>query len=363
MDRPTGNEPWTPVRIRETSVTERATFKKCRRQWLLTVVHRVGGGGLNENFWLGELVHTGLEAYYRHDLAACGCARREKCAHAARAMLDAYAAAANRALDEVRSETGFLWDEFREPWERMDQLGALMLRGYVLYDREQGGLGEVESVETRYRVRIPGTRGRLTLRVDLVTLRRLRDRIRRTVVDHKSASGKPSEAFHDVDDQFTAYHWGYAAATGLAVDRVLRNVLLKRAPEPPKLIRKGRELSRDRRAPTTLSLYLEAIDANGFDRDDYADHLDYLAARGWEDFFARQDTFRTRGQLEEFERNLVLEWRDMARVALHPEQAYPNPSPLHCPSCPVRAVCASMMDKGDTAGLLRSEFVILPPRE
>ena len=361
---PTGDEPWVPVRITETSVTERAVFRKCRRQWLLTVVHRLQGrGALNENFWLGELVHAGLEAYYLHDLTACGCSRREQCAHARRAGLDAYAAAANDAMAALQEEAGFLWPHVADHWGELDGLGHEMVKGYFRYDRSTGGLGEVESVEQRLRVRIPGTRGFLSLRVDLVTLlRRATGTLRRRVVDHKSAAHRPAEAMHDVDDQFTGYFWGYQEATGLPVHEVVRNVLLKRVARPPKLLKGSRALSTDKRQSTTLELALEAIRANGFSKDDYADYLEYLAARGWQDFYVRQEALRTKGQLRQFERNLVLEWRDMARVASRPELAYPNPSPMHCPSCPVRDVCASMMDESDTAGLIRSNYRIGEPR-
>ena len=360
---PTGQEPWTPVKLRETSVTERAVFKKCRRQWLLSTVHRLETPGIHENFWLGELLHTGLEAYYRHDMKIHGCRRREQCREAQRAGVEAYDAAARLATAEIKEDLGFLWSQVEEHWTALDELGREVLLGYFRYDREEGGLGEVESVEQRFRVRIPGTRGWLSLRIDLVTIaRRLADQIRRTVIDHKSAAHKPNESMHDIDDQFTGYWWGYELATGLKVNRVLRNVLLKRPTRPPVLIKKGRALSIDKRAPTTLELFLEAIRANGFDKRDYTDHLNYLAARGWADFFVRQDTIRTRGQLNQFGLNLAHEWRDMVRVASHPELAYPNPSPLHCPSCPVRELCASMMDETDTAGLIKSNYRIGPPR-
>lgn len=360
----TGNEPWTPVRLTETSVTERAAFRKCRRQWFLTIVHRLEGPGINENFWLGELVHAALEAYYLHDLASCGCGRRERCSHAAKAALDAYDAAANKAMAALRKDLGLLWEHAREDWEALDELGHEMVKGYIRFDREEGGLGEVESVEQRFRVRIPGTRGFMSLRIDLVTIREVLEKIRRTVTDHKSASSKPSEAMHDIDDQFTAYHWGYAAATGKRVHRVVRNVLLKRAARPPRLVGKGkqRRLSTDKRAPVTLELFLEAIRAEGFNKADYAEHLDYLAARGWQDFFVRQETIRTKGQLRQFVVNLREEWRDMVNVASHPIRAYPNPSPMHCPSCPVRDVCAAMMDERDVGGLIRSNYRIGDPR-
>lgn len=362
--RPTGDEPWTPVKIRETSVTERAVFKRCRRQWFLSVVHRLEGPGINENFWLGELVHSALQAYYEHDLETCGCERHAKCAHARRAALDEYARAANAAVAAEEASAGFLWPHVADEWEKLDDLGYQMVRGYLVFDRQRGGLGEVESVEQRFRVPIPGTKGVLSLRIDLVTRRLGRTgKVRRTVVDHKTASSKPAEAFHDKDDQFTAYHWGYAQATGLAVERVLRNVLLKRPMTEPKLVKGGKRLSTDRRQAVTLESYLDAIREHGFKKADYSEYLDHLAAQGWSAFFVEQETFRTKGQMAEFERNLAHEWRDMEAVAADPELAYPNPTPFNCPSCPVRTICDAMMDQRNEAGLIRSEYVVAPPRK
>jgi hypothetical protein len=357
----TGQEHITPVRLAETSVTERATFRKCRRQWFLAVVHRLRPrGGVNENFWLGELVHAALQAYYEHDETAHGC-HRERCADAAREALDTYARRANEAMVEVQAEAGFLWEQVEEHWAALDELGHDMVKGYIRFDRESGGLGQVEAIEQRYRVRIPRTRdGVLSLRVDLVVVTASG---RRIVVDHKTAASRPSESLHDIDDQFTAYFWGYQKATGEKVDRVTRNVLLKRPPMPPKLVKNGKALSVDRRQATTYELFLEAIKANGFSRADYAEHLEWLASRGYEDFYVRQTTIRSRGQLAEFEANLAEEWRDMRAVAAQPRRAYPNVSPFTCPSCPVRAICTTMMDRGDVSAVIRSGYIIGDERE
>lgn len=354
-EQPTGHEPWTPVRITETSVTERAVFRKCRRQWLLAVVHRLRPPGGNENFVLGELVHAALAEFYEQERLGIG-SRADRELEAERAYDDA----ARIMLRDTEAELGFLWPQVREHWLDLVELGRDMLRGYWRFDREEGGLGKVLSVEERWRVRIPGTRGWLRFRLDLFVLDKLR---RRSVVDHKTAASKPSESFHDMDDQFTGYAWAVWRKTGTLVGRVVRNVLLKRAPRPPALIKKGQALSTDKRAPTTYPLFLEAIKAHGFNRADYADHLMYLAERGWTDFYQRQSTIRTSGQLDEFERNLVNEWRDMAKVAGKPELAYPNPSPMHCPSCPVRDVCQSMMDRTDTEDVIRSGYVVADERE
>ncbi len=64
MNEPTGLEHVTPVLITSTSATERAGFRKCRRQWFLTTVHRLDGNKGNVNFFLGNVYHAALAAYY-----------------------------------------------------------------------------------------------------------------------------------------------------------------------------------------------------------------------------------------------------------------------------------------------------------
>jgi len=356
---PTGLEPWTPVKIRETSVTERAVFKGCRRRWLLNVVHRLDQVGINENFWIGELIHDALAAYYLYDLAECGHTARERCPHAAELLLAEYDRAAGRAVDEVREELGFLWDYAHEQWEELVTRGRLMLEGYLVYDRMEGGLGTVLHVEQRWSVPIPGTRGRLRLRIDLVADKHGR----RRVVDHKNLAGTPSDDLLDIDDQFTGYFWGDHAATGEWADEVIRNVLLKKAPEPPRLIKKGKELSRDKSQRTTVDLYLAAIAENGFDRAEYEEFLSFLAAQGWESFFRRQVSYRSRASARQFGKHLATEWRDMARVASKPELAYPSPDQMRCGSCPVRTICQAMMNEDDVEGLIKAHYVVKEERE
>lgn len=356
---PTGLEPTTPVRIRRTSVTERAVFRGCRRRWLLSVVHRLGQPGIHEAFWIGELLHQGLQAYYEHGLGDCGHARLERCPRAREGALDAYDAASLAAVGEVEEELGFLWEYAREDWERLIDLGRRMMAGYFDYDRAQGGLGAVLFVEKRWEVPIPGTRGRLRLRIDLGV-----DRHGRVgIVDHKNLSSRPSDDLLDIDDQFTGYFWGYHEATGEWADDVIRNALLKRAPEPPRLIKKGKELSRDKSQHTTLELYMAAIEEHGFDKEEYGEFLSFLAAQGWEQFFARQVSYRSRASARQFGANLAHEWRDMARVASHPEEAYPNPDQFRCGTCPVRSICQAMMNEDDVEGLIKAHYVILPERD
>ena len=121
-------------------------------------------------------------------------------------------------------------------------------------------------------------------------------------------------------------------------------------------------MSRARDEPTTYSLYLKAIKRLGLDRREYQEHLDWLKDRGWTDFYIQEGVFRNMAQLEQFELNLAEEWRDMRDVAAHPERAYPSPSSINCPGCPVKMLCATMQDGGDVEAIIEQQYSIAPPR-
>lgn len=351
----TGQEPWTPVRISAVSATERASFRRCRRQWLLTVVHRLQEPGGNVNFWLGTLVHVGLEAYYRElmeglpvESAETGC-------------LDAYQHAYDASLDGLRADLGFLWPTAEPMYREIGEMGLAMLEGYLENERRDPVGEEVVQVERRVFVPIRSEGGRrigaLAVQTDLV----VRRRGRLAVVDHKTAAQAMSDAQLDLDDQLTAEVYAVWLDSGEMPSEAVYNTLLKRVPEPPKLLKSGK-LSVDRQAPTTYDLYVAEVDRLGLSRNDYAEHLAWLAAEGSSRFFRREAVFRNAAQMASFEQNLREEFRDMRAVALHPGRAYPSPSAFACPGCPVRAVCQAMMDGGDASALIQENLVVGEPR-
>lgn len=365
MTEPTGLEHVTPVEVATTSATERATFRKCRRQWFLTVVHRLETMEGNLNFWLGEIVHAGLQRYYE--------GQRDGEPHAARAeaALARYEEAYGEALAPLAGVWGAVWSLARPMYEDLGAMGFDMLFGY--FERELthplAGEGDVIQVEQRLFVPILDPEGleagRLSVRTDLF-VRRFGDL---TAVDHKTASQRLGSSMLDIDDQLTAEVYAGWKALGEFPERAVYNALLKKRPGPPKEIKGTKaepvKLSKDKSQPTTHALYSEAIAERGLDPANYQDILDLLLENEVNDttpFFYREETFRTPGQMAQFEQNLYHEFADMVDVAAHPERAYPAPSPFACPSCPVRQVCAAMMDETDPAHLIKSQYIVAEPR-
>jgi hypothetical protein len=307
---PTGREPFTPVRLKKISVTERAYFRKCRRRWFLADVHRLQGPGSAMYYLFGTAMHTALETY--HTLEGFW---KEQ------ATLDAFGKAWDAAEAKARGELGFLWLSVEPDWIAHRDLGQQMLKGYFTANAKAGfdypDLGRALEVEKRFTVRIPGTNGKLTGKLDLISVHGEET----WGVDHKNLASTHSSAQLDLDDQLTGYAWLYYQATGDRLDAVVYNVLLKKLP----LTKSGK--------PTESVL------------------------------FVRDVTTRSEAQLIQFEMYLREEWKDARAVALHPERAYPNPSQFNCSGCPVRSICVSMMNEEDVEDTILAGYRIGEERE
>jgi hypothetical protein len=368
---PTGLEHQTPTKIKDTSATERGVFRKCRRQWLLSTVHRLQSAEGNENFWLGTLVHTGLEGYYRwrmeHPRVPASDARA--LAPAAQAGLDRYQEAYDESISGIAKELGFLWENVAARYEELGQLGYDMLAAYFEREPKDPIYDTIVDVERRVFVPITSPSGRRVGRLSVMT-----DLVGRRdgalgVADHKTASREASASQLDLDDQLTAEVFAVWKTRGEFPEEATYNVLMKKVPQPPKRLKDGKggapRLSQDKTQLTTYELYLEAINELGISVVDYQDTLNYYWEQeqsGESPFFRRERVLRTEYQMASFEANLREEWRDMRAVALHPERAYPSPSPFSCPSCPVRLVCVTMMDDGDVSAIIQAGYVVGDPR-
>lgn len=360
---PTGLEHVTPVKITDTSATERAGFRQCRRRWFLTTVHRLDPEEGNPNFFLGGLFHKGLEVYYRNI--------KDGYDHATSAeqALDAYQQAFDIEMSKLKTQLGFLWKVAEPMWRSTGERGFEMLQNYLDAEELNPIFDEIIAVEFRVNVAIRSPKGRkvglLSVQADLVG----RKGGMLMVADHKTASREIPSAHLDIDDQLSAEVVAWWLHSGEFPEKAVYNVAYKKAPHPPKQIKGTKaepvRLSKAKDQGTTYALYKEEIKRLGLDVANYVDILAYLKQlddNGENVFFAREETFRTPGQVAAFERDLYWEFKDMKEVAAHPERAYPNPSRFNCPGCPVRTICTTIQDDGDVSAIIKAGFVIGDPR-
>jgi hypothetical protein len=366
---PTGQEHLTPVEIHDTSATERAGFRKCRRQWFLTTVHRLDPQEGNPNFFLGNLFHKALEMYYK------AVAKGMSHADAAQVGLDAYEHHYLIALGEIKQQLGFVWKIAEPMWKETGELGFDMAQNYFDAEEHNPLFDEVVAVESRVIVpifhpddadrHVPSAVGYLSVQTDIVGRK---DGVLKAV-DTKTATRQIDSAHLDIDDQLTAEVYAVWKSTGEFPEKAVYNVAYKKTAKPPKQIKGTKKhpvkLSRAKDQGTTHELYWAEIKRLGLDPADYDEilsHLKALDAAGENVFFTREETFRSPGQMAAFERDLFHEFMDMKEVAAEPERAYPNPSRFNCPSCPVRTICFTIQDDGDVSAIIQAGFVIGDPR-
>ncbi len=357
---PTGLEYETPVKITSTSATERAAFRRCRRRWFLEVVHRLDSQEGNTNFFLGNVYHKGLEAYYRgmkDGLSVTDCEI---------AALDAYQDAFDTELVDVKRQLGFLAAMAEPAYREVGELGLEMLQNYLERERDDPLLDEVIAVEFRVNVAIRHPRskrkvGILSVQADVVG----KKNGELAVADHKTAKRNMPSSHLDLDDQLTAEVFSWWQATGDFPEKAIYNVSLKKAPKPPRQVKGTKaepvKLSKARNQNTTAALYRAEIAALGLNPGDYVDILVYLDERD-DPLFRREAVFRTPGQMAAFERDLFYEWKDMQAVAKEPVRAYPNPTSDNCGGCPVRIICTTIQDGGDVETITKAQFIVRDPR-
>ncbi len=363
MAEPTGQEWRTPVPITSTSATERAGFRKCRRQWFLTTVHRLDANSGNINFFLGTIYHAALAAYYTAQYNGEDVGAREW------AALEVYQAEFDSQCETLDAQMGHLWTYIEPTFREAGELGIEMLQNYMERERLDPLLDEVIAVEFRVNVPILDPRGVqvgiLSVQADVVG----KKNGELAVGDHKTASRVMPSSHLDLDDQLTAEVYSWWKASGDFPEKAIYNVSYKKAVGPPKQIKGSKakpiKLSKSKNQPTTPELYRAEIKRLGLDIADYVDILTALEEKSGSDedkLFHREAVFRTPGQMAAFERDLFYEWSDMEEVAHHPEKAYPNPTSMNCSSCPVRIICTTIQDAGDVEAIIKAGFTIADPR-
>ena len=324
----------------------------------MQTVHRLDSNEGNVNFFLGNCFHSGLQGYYT------ALKEGEQHEYASVVAQDSYQIRFDEEMAKIKDQLSFLFSVGEPAFREAGALGFEMLQNYLEREPSNPLLDEVIAVEFRVNVAIRSPKGRrigwLSVQADVVG----RKDGNLVVVDHKTASREINLSYLDLDDQHTAEVFSWWKFSGEFPDLAIRNTAYKKSVGPPRLLKSGK-LSKDKNQGTTYALYRQAIKDEGLDIGDYLDMLTFLQNReemGEDPLFSRESTIRTPQQMAAFERDLYWEYTDMRRVAAHPEQAYPSPSPFNCPSCPVRVICQTIQDDGDVETIIKSGYIIGDPR-
>jgi len=381
----------------DVSVTERQSFRSCRRAWILgtienlqhrgeptwhfefgTIIHAI----LERWTWEGDslpvLAHGMLEAWYENmrtkydELSPDTIAELEELCNLGEAMMEYYAQwnrVSEVQLGRVLAVEGRWVDGARDRWR------AATPPGYEHADvilHESGRLlipiiDPDSLAEDKRLTRIIGDEvyyPMLSARLDLITERRTPKR-GMWVVDRKTASSARTDQALDFDDQITGYCYASFRLTGVIPRGAVIDELLKNMVQAPRWVQRGTVLSAARDQRTLAHMYREALDEEGLIRSGiitstrHRECYEALLARGWDPFYRRYEVTRTAEELQAFEHQLVVEYEEMAEVLAVPAKQYPNKNPYgDCKRCGLRELCRAMDDGSDADYLRKSLYVV-----
>jgi hypothetical protein len=170
------------------------------------------------------------------------------------------------------------------------------------------------------------------------------------IVDHKTSQDAPNIERLETDDQMSVYLWGVQRLFQTKFEGVYYNVLRKKLPRRPPLLKTG-GLSRAKEIDTTYEVYLNTIHQYGFKESDYAAILEHLKNKP-NTFYVRVPLRRTQEYLYQVGYWLWFEALDMLNdPALYPNQTW------DCNwRCDFQSVCKAMFRGDDFDFLLRNMY-------
>jgi hypothetical protein len=399
----------------DVSASERASFKKCRRQWELTVLENLEPLiPPTFEFEFGAGIHQALEAYYFQVANMPAYPDTD----------ETYERPLNSALmqwdqwyveTEIRYEQADLDSNVKT--EALDKLVALadlgeeMLRGYhrysdrvddftvhaieghmmpagkswlnkhneerefisngtrlgVIWDQDSRRL-LVPIVDPKTQLPIKGNPV-FSCRIDLLVHRIDVGAKGLWVYDHKTTSSVPNDRGLDFDDQITGYCYAVWRWLGIIPRGFGFNYLVKQAPKPPRILKSG-ALSTAKDQLTTAEAYREELVRRGLILKDgtvtsetHAEAYAALLSHGWDRFFTRHYVSRNKTELLNFERRLYEEWQDMVDCVNGDIELYPNLSRFHCPNCSVGPICQAIEDGSDWESVIDTRYTDRPDRK
>lgn len=314
----------------EIHVTERDTFKFCRRQWKYAYQENLHPAEEYKGaLWIGKGTHYALAEYYK----------------TGRDPIDGFREWLRTKVDP--DEFMMLYDDQQQALEGTVVLIEEMLTGYMDFAQKHDDF-KVVAVEFPIRVRIPGSPAYLVGTLDMVVQRAGK----LWVVDHKTYQSFVTAEQLQKDDQMKAYLWLLWQKTGKVPAGAIYNQFRKKIPATPLLLKNGKALSKDKSIDTTAERYRRAIKGYGFEEADYTDLLAYLEGN---EFFRREEVAHTKTSLANFTTQLTAEMQDMCNPKA---PIYPYIKRDCSWGCSYKMLCDSDDEGGDTQSLKNFHYFV-----
>lgn len=315
--------------------SDRASFRKCRRRWVLSSHHYKNRGPVESvlPLWTGTGFHYALEDFYGYQIF-------KSASEAFLAFADAW-----KRTPKLQMPDG---------WEEDTQMATACLDYYQhvwlenRYDYPTLIVDGLPQVEQTWQIPLGTHSGREVIYQGTFDRVSVDDDGLLWVVEYKSAI-RVEYKHYNTDQQTTAYIWAAQKIYDRECAGVVYQQHKKHIPEGPKILATGR-ISLNKQQITSRTLYkgelLKLYSTPEKFPSEYVDYLDYLASVETEHrdaYIERELVRRNPAQLLAEEEKISLELIDMLNPNL---PIYPNPS-RDCGYCPFESICVSIDDGSD----------------
>lgn len=299
-------------------------YKKCPNSFKYSYVDMLRGKEMSNAFALGSYVHELLEAFY------IGCMTNS----------DPVKEVAFRAEEAI---------DICQDYELRD-LGNRMMKNYMNHYANDFTNMKVIATEEEFCVPIPGTNENLRGKFDLI-FRDENDDL--YIGEHKTTalSIEARKANLELDEQCSIYLWALEQIIGEKPKGVMYNILRKKAPREPGVLKNG-GLSKSKSTDITYEAYLKAIHDNNLDEADYKEILNELKERP-NPFFGRAVVTRNDKQMKQVERDIIYSCKQ-----INSDDYFMRNSGIDCTRfCQYRDLCVAEVKDEDTDNIISECFV------
>ena len=336
----------------EIHISDVRTFKDCRRKYLFASL-MPGCMGKEPKvpyapFFTGRAIHWTLEMFYEYG--------------GEHHPSDIFHGWLKDELEKIQEMTGSLWPAEREKIEEQVDLITGMMDHYVVWQKHAHGINDdhnLEWIATELEFKIP-VEPPFTLagRFDGVVRRRTDDTI--WLFETKTTrSIKELQRGLVFDEQAGLYSWAAQELLGKPVTGIIYNLLRKKVPTTPRLLKDGSGLSQNKSIDTTLEVYWETIKDTHPDTDHdtlkkhYSNMLLQLEQKG-NTFFSRYEVRRSQSEMATLVQYLLATAKEMVEPST---VMYPSPASWGaCNWCHFRAPCLVTNAGGNVDIILDNEY-------
>lgn len=326
------------------SVSEINSFLRCRRQWDISSTSRQSLRHKTTPkvyFLVGSAVHAAIEAQAKGDDPFQ--ALEDFIVDEAQNRIDAYTEVVGSGPSSIE------WQDFEEAAD----LARALVRQYFETFGQENPLADqgLKMVAAEVSFKIPlrdgldfvGTFDGVA--VDLETESKV------WLVENKTVAQRPNTDVLRFSNQMVGYCWAFQVLTGIPVEGVLYNGIVKKPIEEPKVLKSG-HLSVAKAAPVTVQSFLNAMAKNRINIEDmrYREYLTELEAQGTSKFFVREKFYFSQTQVESWGKNMRTIVEDMQGDPV----IYPNFRREGCTDCFVRDLCEAQ-EVGDDVDSIKGQ--------